>query len=61
MLLRMALRPSPPPWQVLLSIVLTTATALIMVWAAGRILRVGLLAQGKAPSIPRLVKWVFTA
>jgi ABC-type Na+ efflux pump permease subunit len=58
MLMRLALRPAPPAWQVALSVVLTTATALLCVWAAGKIFRTGLLMQGKAPSFRELLRWV---
>jgi ABC-2 type transport system permease protein len=58
MLMRMALRPAPPVWQVGLSVVLTTATALFCIWAAGKIFRTGLLMQGKAPSFRELARWV---
>jgi ABC-type Na+ efflux pump permease subunit len=58
MLLRMALRPAPPIWQVGLSVVLTIATVVACVWAAGKIVRVGLLMQGKAPSFAELGRWV---
>ena len=50
MLMRLAMRPTPPAWQVGLSVVLTTLTALFCVWAAAKIFRTGLLMQGKAPS-----------
>ena len=59
MLMRMALSPPPPAWQVILSVVLTTLTALFCVWASGKIFRTGLLMQGKAPSFAQLAKWVF--
>lgn len=58
MLMRLAMRPSPPAWQVGLSIVGTTLTALFCVWAAAKIFRTGLLMQGKAPSYRELVRWV---
>ena len=58
MLLRLALSPPPPVWQVLLSVVLLGATTLAVVWAAGRIFRVGLLMQGKPPTLPELVRWI---
>ncbi len=58
MLLRLAMTPPPPAWQVALSLVLTAGTAVLFVWAAGRIFRVGLLMQGKAPNLPELLKWI---
>jgi ABC-type Na+ efflux pump permease subunit len=58
MLMRLALRPAPPVWQVGLSIILTTLTALFIVWAAGKIFRTGLLMQGKPPSFAELARWV---
>ena len=58
MVMRMALRPAPPYWQVGLSILLCTATSLFCVWAAAKIFRTGLLMQGKAPSFRELARWV---
>ena len=58
MLMRLAMRPAPPAWQVGLSIVGTTLTALFCVWAAAKIFRTGLLMQGKAPSYRELARWV---
>jgi ABC-2 type transport system permease protein len=58
MLMRLALRPAPPAWQVVLSVVLTTVTAMAIVWAAGKIFRTGLLMQGKPPSFVELARWV---
>lgn len=58
MLMRLALRPAPPAWQVVLSVVLTTLTAMAIVWAAGKIFRTGLLMQGKPPSFVELARWV---
>lgn len=58
MLLRMALQPPPPAWQVVLSIVLTALFVLACVWAAAKIFRVGLLMQGKAPSFAELARWI---
>jgi ABC-type Na+ efflux pump permease subunit len=59
MLMRIALRPAPPAWQVALAVVLTSLTTLFCVWAAAKILRTGLLMQGKAPSYAELARWVF--
>ena len=58
MLMRMAMRPPPPVWQVGLSIVLCTLTSLLCVWAAAKIFRTGLLMQGKTPSYRELARWV---
>lgn len=58
MMLRLVMPPGPPLWQVLLSVALLIACTAGIVWAAGRIFRVGLLMQGKPPTLPELVKWV---
>ena len=58
MLIRLAMTPPPPMWQVALSLVLTVGTAVCLVFAAGRIFRVGLLMQGKPPNLPELLRWI---
>jgi ABC-2 type transport system permease protein len=58
MMLRMALPPGPPLWQVFASVGLLLVVTAGVVWAAGRIFRVGLLMQGKAPNLPELMKWI---
>ncbi len=58
MLLRMAMQPPPPLWQVGLSVLLTALFVLACVWAAAKIFRIGLLMQGKAPSFAELARWV---
>jgi ABC-type Na+ efflux pump permease subunit len=58
MLMRLAMTPPPPAWQVALSLVITAATTGALVWAAARIFRVGLLMQGKPPNIPELLRWI---
>jgi ABC-2 type transport system permease protein len=58
MLLRVSTHPSPPAWQVILSIVLTSATTIACVWAAGKIFRIGILSQGKTPSFREMIRWV---
>jgi ABC-2 type transport system permease protein len=57
MLLRASMRPGPPVWQLILSLVLTFATAVGIVFMAGRIFRTGLLMQGKAPTIREMIRW----
>jgi ABC-2 type transport system permease protein len=58
MLMRLALRPAPPAWQVALAVLLTSATAIFCVWSAGKIFRIGLLMQGKAPNFRELARWI---
>jgi ABC-2 type transport system permease protein len=58
MILRLTMPPGPPLWQVLVSVVLLIGATAGVVWAAGRIFRVGLLMQGKPPNIPELLKWI---
>ena len=58
MILRLVMPPGPPIWQVVASVALLLATTALIVWAAGRIFRVGLLMQGKPPNLPELLKWI---
>ena len=60
MMLRIAIPPGPPWWEIALSVVLTTLFMLVCVWAGGKIFRIGLLSQGQAPSFAKLVKWVLS-
>jgi ABC-2 type transport system permease protein len=59
MCFRLNAHPLPPPGQVFLSVAVTLLATLFSVWAASRIFRVGLLAQGKAPGLFQLLRWVF--
>lgn len=58
MVLRMALRPQPPMWQVVLSIVLVSITVVAAVSAAARIFRAGILMHGKSATVRELIRWV---
>jgi ABC-2 type transport system permease protein len=58
MLLRLSMPPGPPLWQVLVSVVLLISVTIWVVWAAGRVFRVGLLMQGKPPNLPELLRWI---
>lgn len=58
MMLRMAMPPGPPLWQAVLSVVVLIASTGLTVWAGARIFRVGILMQGKAPTLPELLKWI---
>jgi ABC-2 type transport system permease protein len=56
---RLNSQPGPPQGEVLLSVAITLGTALFWVWAASRIFRVGLLAQGRLPGPAELWRWIF--
>jgi ABC-2 type transport system permease protein len=47
-----------PFWQVGVSLLLMVVTIVIVAWIAGRIYRVGILMQGKRPTLPEIVRWV---
>ncbi len=49
---------TPPTWQIVLSIVLTGATIVGVLWVAARIYRVGILMYGKRPTFPEILRWV---
>ncbi|HEY3121741.1 MAG TPA: ABC transporter permease [Vicinamibacteria bacterium] len=52
---------TPPYWQIALSIALTSAAIAVVVWAAARIYRVGILMYGKRPTFPEIMRWVARA
>jgi len=60
MLLRIGIPPGPPWWEIALSVVLTSLFALACVAAAGKVFRIGILSQGQAPSVAKLIRWVFS-
>lgn len=47
-----------PMWQIVLSWILMIAAIWAVAWVAGRIYRVGILMQGKRPTLPELMRWV---
>ena len=58
MMIRLAMPPGPPMWQVLASVGIVLLATTFLVWAAGRIFRVGILMQGKAPNLPEVLRWI---
>lgn len=50
---------NPPWWQVALSLIIVVATAVLFVWMAGRIYRVGILLYGKKGTFKEISKWLF--
>ncbi|MEE8142969.1 MAG: ABC transporter permease, partial [Planctomycetota bacterium] len=60
MMLRISIPPGPAPWEIILSMILALGFSLMCVMAAAKIFRVGILAQGQAPSMRRMLMWVFS-
>jgi ABC-2 type transport system permease protein len=57
-MLRMASATPPPLWQSLLSVAVSAAGAVAMLWFAAKVFRIGLLMFGKPPNFATLVRWV---
>ena len=51
----------PDWWQIALSMIVTLGTAIMMIWLAGRIYRVGIMNYGKRSSFKDLFKWLFSS
>lgn len=49
---------TPPIWQIALSLALTTATLIGVIYVSGKIYRTGILMYGKRPNIKELWRWV---
>jgi len=58
MIMRLAIPPGPPAWQVVAGVSIVLVSTAFLVWAAGRIFRVGILMQGKAPNLPEVLRWI---
>jgi ABC-type Fe3+/spermidine/putrescine transport system ATPase subunit len=48
---------TPPFWQIALSLLIGLSSVLLIMWAASRIYRVGMLMYGKRASIPEALRW----
>ena len=55
---RLAIPPGAPAWEGLLGAGIVIITTLWLVWASGRIFRVGLLMQGKGANVLQLMRWI---
>jgi ABC-2 type transport system permease protein len=49
---------TPPFWQIAMSLLIGFGTALLIMWFASRIYRVGMLMYGKRASLPEAWRWV---
>ncbi len=57
MLMRQAMPGGVPWWQPWVGMAGVVVWTLVLVWAAARIFRVGLLSQGKPPKVAELLRW----
>lgn len=55
---RIGISPGIPMWQTLLAALITLLTTTFVVWAAGRIFRVGILMQGQGAKPLEMLKWI---
>ncbi|MGD1916254.1 MAG: ABC transporter permease [Phycisphaerales bacterium] len=58
MMLRIASNDPPPFWQILLALLVSIGGAVVAIWLAGKIFRVGMLMFGKPPDFKTLIRWV---
>ncbi len=54
---RLPASPPPPWWQPLVSAVILLAATVLVIQAAGRVFRIGILMYGKRPSLPEILRW----
>lgn len=57
MVLRLPIQ-MPPTWEILTTLGMLALSALLMMWAAGKIFRIAILVYGKRPSIGQLWRWI---
>jgi ABC-2 type transport system permease protein len=59
MVMRIAIPPGPPDWQIWFALFTNIVFTFAAVWASSRIFRIGILSQGKTPSWRELLRWIF--
>jgi ABC-2 type transport system permease protein len=55
---RLTIPPYIPVWQTILAAIISIVTTLALVWAAGRIFRVGILLQGQGARVGEMLRWI---
>jgi ABC-2 type transport system permease protein len=58
MILRIAVLPAPPWWDIGGSLLILAGSVPFIVWAAARIFRTGVLMYGKPPKLGEILRWV---
>jgi ABC-2 type transport system permease protein len=58
MVMRLTIPPGIPAWQPILAAISTLVATVILIWAAGRIFRIGILMQGKGANYAAVMKWI---
>ncbi len=58
MILRLCADPDLPVWQVVATLLVLWAAVVGLIFAAGKVFRVGVLMYGKAPNLSELLRWV---
>jgi ABC-2 type transport system permease protein len=58
MVMRLTIPPGVPAWQPIVAAASTLAATVGLVWAAGRIFRVGILMQGKGANYAAVLRWI---
>lgn len=61
MVLRLYANPDLPLWQIIATQAVLWIGVVLMVWAAGRVFRVGILMYGKQPTLAEIVRWARAA
>jgi len=61
MMIRLTSTSPPPAWHVGLTIVVGLASAVVAMWCAAKVFKVGLLMHGKPPNLATLVRWAKAA
>jgi len=54
---RIPATPPAPLWQVVLAALLMVVSTWLMIKAAARVFRIGILMYGKPPTLPELLRW----
>ena len=57
MLLRQGIPPGVPIWQPILGILGVLMTTVLIIFAAGRVFRIGILMQGKGAKFSEMLRW----